>query len=202
MSLASDRTRVAIWASGAGTNARALCSYFSDHPVVIISLIITNNPMAGVTRVADEYSIPVLSIAPALSKGDHLAQMISDYQIDWHLLAGYLKLVPPEVIARWPQRMLNLHPALLPKYGGRGMYGRHVHAAVSAAGDRETGITIHYVTPHFDEGAPVAQYRISIAPHLDPGEIARKVQVLEHYYYPRVAEALITGQKMPAQIPS
>lgn len=186
-----SKHRLAILASGAGTNAQALLTYFAAHKQIEVALIVTDRPQAGVLAVAEAFGVPALSLPAAHWQRGHALEAVKTYTIDWIILAGFLRLLPPHWVAAFPNRILNIHPALLPKYGGKGMYGRHVHAAVKAAAERETGITIHYVNEHYDEGAIISQHKVAITPAMTIEEIAAAVQQLEHMHYPAVAEQTI-----------
>ncbi len=196
MSLASKH-RLAILASGRGTNTRAILNYFQDHPAIEVAVVVSNKPDAGVLDVAQAFGVPQLLITnEAMATGDALVQ-VQAYQVHAVILAGFLKLLPAEWVAAFPQRIINIHPALLPQYGGKGMYGDRVHRAVSEAGDTTSGITIHFVNEVYDAGAVIAQYTTPIPPGADPAYIAQQVQRLEHRYYPAVIEAVLCDQSLP-----
>ncbi len=186
---------IAILASGTGSNANEVAKYFAISDDVNVSIILTNNPQAGVLQVAERRFLPSVVISrQGLQKGD-LLKILNALQIDLVVLAGFLLMIPPGVVEAYEGRIVNIHPALLPKYGGKGMYGMRVHEAVSAAGDTETGITIHYVNEKYDEGDIIAQYRVPIKAHEDPELIREKVQELEHKYYPRVIAGLLNAKR-------
>ncbi len=188
---------IAILASGKGSNANEIAKYFALSEEVNVSIILTNNPEAGVLEVAEKRFLPSVVISKkGLQNGD-LLKILNALQIDLLVLAGFMLLIPPEVVKAFEGRMINIHPSLLPKYGGKGMYGMHVHRAVSEAGDTETGITIHYVNEKYDEGDIIAQYKVPIAAHEDPEKIREKVQELEHKYYPREIERLMKEDVKP-----
>lgn len=185
---------IAILASGTGSNANEVAKYFAISDDVNVSIILTNNPQAGVLQVAERRFLPSVVISKqGLQKGD-LLKILNALQIDLVVLAGFLLMIPPEVVEAYEGRIVNIHPALLPKYGGKGMYGMRVHEAVSASGDMETGITIHYVNENYDEGDIIAQYKVPIKAHEDPESIREKVQELEHKYYPKVIEKVVKGK--------
>ena len=182
--------RLAILASGTGSNAREIMRYFTGSRKVWVEVVVTGNPAAGVVQVANDYKIPLAVVDRSdLSEG-RLLKLLQAHRADLVVLAGFMWLLPGDVVQAFPMRIINIHPALLPKYGGKGMYGNHVHEAVSKAGDPETGITIHYVNERYDEGAILAQHTVTIVPGSDPALIRQKVQMLEHYHYPRVIEEL------------
>lgn len=188
--------RIAIFASGKGSNADNLCRYFENHPVIRISLIITDRKEAGVLDVAEKHGIEHLYFNKAAWLQPQL--IIDDLQkrsIDFIVLAGFLKLVPPAVIHAYNRRIINIHPALLPKFGGRGMFGMHVHEAVANAKEKETGITIHYVNEQYDKGDVIFQARVSLTENDTPETIAIKVHELEMKHFPVEAERLLSKKE-------
>lgn len=184
-------TNIAILASGTGSNANEIAKYFANHDSIQVAIIITNNPQAGVLKVAETHHIPSFVISDKEMKQGGLLKTLQVLKIDFVVLAGFLKLIPADVIDAYPRRIINLHPALLPQFGGKGMYGKHVHEAVSASGQSETGITIHYVNENYDEGSIIAQYKTAIHPHENPEDIQQKVRELEHEHYPAVIEQVV-----------
>ncbi|GIV34711.1 MAG: phosphoribosylglycinamide formyltransferase [Chitinophagales bacterium] len=187
---------LAIFASGRGSNAEAIIRFFQNHPKISVALIVTNNPDAGVIQIARQYHIPYLVISKKqLSEGTVLLKTLQEKHIDFIVLAGFILLLPPYLIDRYPGRIVNIHPALLPKFGGKGMYGIKVHEAVLKAGERQTGITIHYVDEQYDHGAIILQKTCAIQEDETPGSLMKKVQQLEHYHYPRVIESLILKEE-------
>jgi phosphoribosylglycinamide formyltransferase-1 len=190
-------TRVAIFASGSGTNAKKIIEYFQDRSDINISLIVTNRSSAGVLKIAEESEISSkIIVRRDFSNEDVVLDLMDEYQIDFIVLAGFLLLIPNALVRRYPYKMLNIHPALLPKYGGKGMYGMHVHQAVKDANESETGITIHYVNEKYDEGAIVFQAKTSIDPEDSPIDIAKKVQILEHKHFPKIVDTCIKLSRM------
>lgn len=188
--------RIAIFASGAGTNAENCIRYFKTHASIYVALIVTNRPEAGVIEVAERYGIPyVVRKLKEESEVTEMLQMLNAYRIDMILLAGYLSLVPLPLIAAYPHRIINIHPALLPKYGGKGMYGRKVHEAVFASGDAETGITIHEVDEIYDHGAIIFQAHTPITSDDTPASIEEKVRALEYMHLPHVVEKLLLTER-------
>ncbi|OIN56716.1 phosphoribosylglycinamide formyltransferase [Arsenicibacter rosenii] len=184
--------RIAIFASGSGSNAEKIADYFAGRTDVEISLILSNNPKAGVIDRARRLHIPVLLFdRTTFYQTDRITQFLLAQHVDLVVLAGFMWLVPAGLVAAFPDKIVNIHPALLPKYGGKGMYGHFVHEAVVAAGERESGITIHFVNNHYDEGAPVFQASCVVEPTDTPDDVARKVQVLEHEHFPRVVDELL-----------
>ena len=179
--------RISIFASGTGSNAAKIIDYLHDNPLIRIALIVCNKPGAGVISIAANNHIPVLMIEKErFFREDGYLPELAGYGIDFIVLAGFLWKIPSCLITAYPNKIINIHPALLPKYGGKGMYGMRVHEAVIAAGEKESGITIHYVNEHFDEGAPVFQASCSIAPDETPESLAQKIHVLEHRHFPEV----------------
>lgn len=182
---------IAIFASGTGTNAENIARYFESKPKDKVTLILTNNPDAGVLKVARQLQIPTFVFsAKQLEDGTVLA-ILRQQAIDFVVLAGFLKLIPEHIIEAYDKRMVNIHPALLPKYGGKGMYGQRVHQAVKDAGDPETGITIHYVNKNYDEGDIILQVKETVRPKDSIEEIQKKIHQLEYNYYPEVIEDLL-----------
>jgi len=184
--------KIAIFASGNGSNAEALMAYFKDNPYISVDLLLTNNPNAYAIERAKKFAV----LCKVFSKQDFENEAVAEYLRDnrgiTHIaLAGFLWLIPENLIKAFPNKIVNIHPALLPKYGGKGMYGRKVHEAVRANGDITTGITIHLVNNKYDEGEILAQRSVDISATDTPEEIARKVQELEHRYYPEVIESWI-----------
>ncbi len=186
------KKRLAIFASGQGTNARCLIEYFRDHDRVEAVAVYCNKAQAGVVRVAQELGIPVfLFRRDDLYDKGRVLQQLQQQAIDWIVLAGFLWRIPETIIQHYPKRIVNIHPALLPKYGGKGMYGQYVHQAVLQAKEPESGITIHYVNEQYDAGEIIFQQRIAVHPDETPDSLAHRIQQLEHYYYPRIVEKLI-----------
>lgn len=187
-------TNIAIFASGGGSNARKIIEHFQHSEVARVVLVVSNKRNAGVLAIAGEYGIPTEIIdRQGFYEGDGILDVLSKYGVGFIALAGFLWLVPAYLVQAYPRRIVNIHPALLPKFGGKGMYGHHVHEAVKASGERESGPTIHWVNEHYDEGDILFQARCPIAPDDAPDDIARKVLELEHLYYPLVIEQAIAA---------
>jgi phosphoribosylglycinamide formyltransferase-1 len=183
--------RIAIFSSGQGTNAREIIRYFhkTDHLVmkrrVEISLIVCNKPGAGVVDIASDFGIPVLLIEKEkFFRGSHYLEEFKDKNISFIVLAGFLWKIPDELIHAYRDRILNIHPALLPNYGGKGMYGQVVHEAVVAAHEKQSGISIHYVDEQYDHGKIFFQARLNLAPEETAESLAEKIHALEHKHYP------------------
>ena len=184
--------RIAIFASGSGSNAEKIADYFRGNPEISIELILCNNPNAGVIERAKRLGIALQLFDREQFRNGWVLNLLQEKQIDWVILAGFLWLIPKAMVAAFPNKIVNLHPALLPKFGGKGMYGHFVHEAVVAAGETESGITIHFVNEHYDEGNVIFQAAFSVEPTDTPEDIARKGQILEHAHFPRVIEGLIS----------
>ncbi len=183
---------IAIFASGKGTNAQAIIEYFRDHPSIKVALIVTNNPAAGVIKVAHSNKIiSAILTKEALDNQELMFKLLEALNIELIALAGFLQLVPPYLLAKFPNRVINIHPALLPKFGGKGMYGIKVHQAVLAAHETESGVTIHYVNEHYDEGQVINQYAIAVSENDNPESLSQKVQELEYKWYPTAIEKIL-----------
>lgn len=171
--------------------------HFQDSNEVQVRLIVSNKPDAPVLETARLMGVETLTInRESFYRSGLLLEQMQQRGIQFIVLAGFLWLVPGYLIQAFPQRIVNIHPGLLPRYGGKGMYGMHVHEAVKRSGDAETGISIHYVNEHYDEGRIIFQARCSIVPEDTPQDIARKVQALEHRHYPAVLEQLLLGKRI------
>jgi phosphoribosylglycinamide formyltransferase-1 len=184
----SSMKSIAIFASGAGTNAQMIIHRFANHPFIKVKLIVCNKPEAGVLKVASENSIVSLIINKDRFYKDGYAAELAAANIDFIVLAGFLLKVPPALLQAYPGRIINIHPALLPKYGGKGMYGVKVHEAVIAAGDAESGITIHYVDEHFDTGEQILQVKCEVEENDTAESLASKVHELEYQYFSNAIE--------------
>jgi phosphoribosylglycinamide formyltransferase-1 len=187
-------TRIAIFVSGGGSNARVMIDRFRAHPAdgVEVVLLVSNRAKAGALTMAAERGMPTLVVnREDWKEGDELLRALEAYRVDWIVLAGFLWLVPGYLVRAFPDRIVNIHPALLPDYGGKGMYGRHVHEAVKAAGETESGITIHYVNENYDEGNVIFQAAVRLDPEDTPEQIAGRVLRLEHANYWRVVRQLV-----------
>ena len=187
--------RIAIFASGTGSNAQKILAHFQSSNKIEIALIVSNKTNAGVLNFAKEYSTPTLIIErEKFLKGDGYVPELQAAGIDWIILAGFLWKIPPTMINQWGKRIINIHPALLPKYGGKGMYGEAVHRAVLAANEKESGITIHYVDEQYDHGATIFQATCPVLPTDNVDNLAEKIHALEHMHYPVVIEKEILSQ--------
>jgi phosphoribosylglycinamide formyltransferase-1 len=184
--------RIAIFASGRGSNAKRIIEYFKASKVAEVVLIITNNADSGAIDVAREHNIACFYFSnELLEDGQELLERLKDFNIDFIVLAGFIRKIPRTIIEAYPKQIVNIHPALLPKFGGKGMYGLHVHQAVLAAGEKETGITIHLVNEKYDDGQIIAQYTLPIPKNITAKHLQQLVQELEHQHYPLEIEKYI-----------
>lgn len=183
------KSRLAIFASGSGTNAEAIMKYFQSNPSIEVGTVVSNKGDAFVLTRAKKFNIPSKVFDKnQFRESDQVLMWLDEQKITHIVLAGFLLLIPEKLIQAFPNRIINIHPSLLPKFGGRGMYGANVHEAVAEARERETGITIHLVNAHYDEGEILAQFKCSISPTDDAYGIAEKVLKLEHEHYPKEIE--------------
>ena len=187
-----EKVNIAIFVSGGGTNCENLIKYFADSDRVNCALVVSNKADAFALERAKKLGVPT-AVAPKaqLNDPDFMLPLLGEYGIHFIVLAGFLPLVPDFLIDAFPRRIINLHPALLPKYGGKGMWGHHVHEAVKAAGETETGMTVHWVTPVCDGGEIIAQYRCELSPDDTVDDIAEKEHQLEMQYFPQVVEQVL-----------
>ena len=184
--------KIAIFASGSGTNAQNIAEYFNNKPFVEVALILSNRPDAFVLKRAEKLGIPaVVFNREEFYQSDHVLDILKSYQIDFLVLAGFLWLIPDKLLRSYPNRIVNIHPALLPKYGGRGMYGDRVHQAVIENNERASGISIHYVNEKYDEGQIIFQAKCPVEKGDTPDSLAQKVHKLEYEHYPGVIEKLV-----------
>jgi phosphoribosylglycinamide formyltransferase-1 len=184
--------RIAIFASGSGTNAEKIMQFFKDHPRAMVGLVLSNKKDARVLERAARFNVPTRVFdRHEFYETDNILDLLKEKHIDLIVLAGFLWLIPENLIEFFPDRIINIHPALLPNYGGKGMYGARVHEAVIAAGDKESGITIHYVNSRYDEGKIIFQAKCKVDPGDDPDSLASKIHQLEYEYFPKVIENLI-----------
>jgi len=185
---------LAIFVSGSGTNCENIIRYFSGSDSVSVALVVSNRPDAYALVRAEKLGVPTAVVPKAqLNDPEVMLPLMRRYDIGFIVLAGFLPLVPDFLIDAFPRCIVNIHPALLPKYGGKGMWGHHVHEAVKAAGETETGITIHYVTPVCDSGEIIAQFRTALSPEDTPETIADKVHALEMRHFPEVLSQLLSS---------
>lgn len=184
---------IAILASGQGSNALSICKYFEKHPKIKVVLIGTNKADAGVLKHAESYAIhSIIFSRQQMWQESFVKDHLLPLDLDLIVLAGFLLLIPPFWVESYPKKIINIHPALLPKYGGKGMFGSHVHHAVKAAGDADSGITIHFADEQYDRGEHILQVKCPVFKDDSPEQIAARVLKLEHFYFPRVIEKLLT----------
>jgi phosphoribosylglycinamide formyltransferase-1 len=187
--------KIAIFASGSGTNAESIIKYFSDNKNINVELILSNKPDAFVLERAKKYQIPyTIFTKKELYESENVKNLLVDKQIDLIVLAGFLLLVPAYLIETFPNSIINIHPALLPKYGGKGMYGKRVHQKVLKNNEEETGITIHYVNEKYDDGNIIHQEKCPVYKDDAPETLAERVHHLEYKAYPRIIEKLLVNQ--------
>lgn len=179
--------RIAIFASGKGTNAEKIIEHFKNHSSVKVELVLSNNPLAEVISMAHKNKIVSAIVSKDFfNSQEKMNKLLTALQIDGIVLAGFMQLIPEFLVKQFSRRIINIHPALLPKFGGRGMYGIHVHRAVLAAGEEQSGITIHYVNEHYDEGEVILQKKLTVATGETPESLQQKIQQLEHEHLPAV----------------
>ena len=183
---------IAIFASGSGTNCENLIKHFADSERVKVALVVSNKPDALALERAQRLGVPT-AVTPKtdLHNPDVMLPLLRSYDIGFIVLAGWLPLIPDFLIEAFPHKIINIHPALLPKYGGKGMWGHHVHEAVKAAGETETGMTVHWVTPECDAGEIIAQFRVALSPADSVETSAEKEHMLEMEHFPQVVEDII-----------
>jgi phosphoribosylglycinamide formyltransferase-1 len=190
------KKRIAIFASGSGSNAQKIMEHFKKHMDAEVVIVLTNNPEAYVLQRADNFEIPShIFDKHEFYKTNNVVDLLKNLQIDLIVLAGFMWLIPQNLLKAFPNKIINIHPALLPKYGGKGMYGDRVHQAIIDANEEESGITIHFIDEHFDEGEIIHQSRFKIEPGDDLEMIKFKGQQLEHLHYPKVVEQLLKKMK-------
>jgi phosphoribosylglycinamide formyltransferase-1 len=183
---------IALLASGSGSNAQKIMEYFDKSSEIKVDMLLSNNKNAYALERAKNMGIPSLVFdRQTFFETDDIIEELRSKNISWVVLAGFLWMIPPHLIKAFPDRIINIHPALLPSYGGKGMYGKHVHDAVHKAGEKESGISIHLVNERYDEGEIVFQAKCDLDPMDTPEIIAQKVLKLEHEHFPKVIEYLI-----------
>ncbi len=189
-------TKIALFASGSGTNVENIANYFNGKTTAKPVCVLCNKPDAYVLERAKRLGLDSMTFNRAdFNDGKRIMEYLNKYNIDMIVLAGFLWLVPQYLIDAYPGRIVNIHPALLPKFGGKGMYGMHVHEAVKQSGETETGITIHLIDGNYDQGSTVFQAKVQVSPNDSPDDIATKVHALEYEYYPKVIEEIAKSVK-------
>lgn len=183
------KKRLSIFASGSGSNAEKFFEHFKDHPSIEIISVFTNNKSAGVIERANRFGIQHhVYNRNYWQTGDEIIRVLEQERVDFIVLAGFMLLIPKALVAKYSNQIFNIHPALLPKFGGQGMYGMNVHKAVKAAGEKESGITIHFVNEEYDKGQILYQESVVLEKNDSPEQIAQKVLSIEHKNYPKVVE--------------
>ena len=184
--------KIAVFASGTGSNAVNLVNFFSKKETGEVALLISNNPEAPVLEKMKALGIPAIVVTKEeFQDPSYLLPLLNKFGVSFIVLAGFLKMIPPYLIQAFENRIVNIHPALLPKYGGKGMYGMRVHEAVVAAKERETGITIHYVNERYDEGEAIFQASCPVTENDSPNDVAHKIHELEQAHFPEVVEEVL-----------
>lgn len=192
-----SKIRLAMLASGSGTNVGNFIYYYKDHPKIEIALVMSNNESALVLERARQAGVPAVFIPRSQwHSGHEPLSVLKDHDIDFVVLAGFLQLIPDPILQAFPRRIVNIHPALLPRFGGKGMYGSHVHEAVIQAGEQQSGISIHLVNEQYDKGKVLFQARVAVTPMDTPHTLAEKIHALEYEHYPRVVEEYVEELKI------
>ncbi len=183
---------IAVFASGSGSNAENIIRYFEENDSVDVALVVSNKADAYVLERAARLGVPArVFLKGEWADGESVLAALREYRVDFIVLAGFLLRVPEVLLDAYPEKIINIHPALLPKFGGKGMYGDRVHEAVVAAGEKESGITIHYIDQHYDEGSVIFQATCPVLPTDTPDDVAAKVHALEYEHFPKVIERLL-----------
>lgn len=187
--------KIAIFASGSGTNAENIVRYFTKNELIKVALVLSNHAKAGVHARVNALGVPSFTFSKEeFASATPILTKLAEFSVNFIVLAGFMSKIPDALLAAFPDRIVNIHPALLPKFGGKGMYGHHVHEAVLAAGETESGITIHQVNAHYDEGKILFQATCPVWPNDTPDTLAQRVHQLEYAHYPRVISELFRQQ--------
>ncbi|WP_210487985.1 phosphoribosylglycinamide formyltransferase [Rufibacter aurantiacus] len=202
MGTSAKKKNIVIFASGSGSNAQRLLEQFEDHAHIQVVALFSNNPEAFALQRAQNYGVPTVVFDRASLRAGEVQAQVQAYEPDLIVLAGFLWLLPAAFVQAFPNKIINIHPSLLPKFGGKGMHGQHVHQAVIDAKEAQTGITIHYVNEHYDEGAPIYQEFCAVHPDDTCETLAARVLTLEHRHLPRVVEELLTSGKNSPETPA
>jgi len=185
------KKNIAIFASGEGTNAQSIIDYFKQSTLADVKLIVSNNPKANVLNRAKQFGVDTFIInRNSFYESDYVIKKLKNNNIDLIVLAGFLWMIPENLVKAFPDQVVNIHPALLPKYGGKGMYGMNVHKAVIENKEKESGVSIHYVNEHYDEGKIISQHRCSISENETPETLAEKIHLLEQAFFAKTIEKL------------
>ncbi len=188
----SSSQSIVIFASGNGSNAQNIILYFKNHPSIKVSAVFCNKPKAKVVERAKDEGVEVFIFTKAqLTDSNLVLNQLKNFKTDYIILAGFLLKIPEKIIKSFPDKIINIHPALLPKFGGKGMYGMHVHRAVVEHREPETGITIHYVNEHYDEGAIIFQAKCQVLKTDTAKDVAAKIHDLEMAYFPRIIDSVL-----------
>lgn len=183
---------IVIFASGSGTNAQNICEQFASHPQIKVAALFCNNPKAQVIERMQPFSVPVHVFTRNEYQTENVfTDLLAQYKPDLIVLAGFLWLIPEYLVKSYPDKIVNIHPALLPKFGGKGMYGHHVHEAVLAAKEKEHGITIHFVNEKYDEGMPIFQAKFDVKPEYTLADIQKQIAALEMRYFPEAIKRIL-----------
>ena len=185
--------KIIIFASGEGTNAEEIIKYFKNNNKVNIKLVLTNNSNAGVLKRAKKHQIPAIFYNNEAFEKKIVFQILNSLNPSLIILAGFIRKIPNIIISRFPNKIINIHPALLPSHGGKGMFGIEVHKSVIRSNDSKTGVTIHYVNSNYDEGKIIFQKSLKVDPDDSPESLFRPVQKLEYKYYSLIIEKLLNG---------
>ena len=183
--------KIALFASGSGSNAENIIRYFGQRKDVIFPLIVTNKASAYVHERAKQLSVSSYTFNKQSFEDGSVLGLLQEEEVDFIVLAGFLLKIPDNILQVYSGRIVNIHPALLPKFGGKGMYGIHVHESVVASGEKESGITIHYVNEHYDEGQIIFQAKCDVLPTDSAEDVAQKVHTLEYEYFPKIIEQVL-----------
>ncbi len=183
---------VLLFASGSGSNVRAILNYFKDKPTVHFPVIIANNRKAGVLDIAKENKIDVILVNKTIFEDEIFIDTLDSFKPDLLVLAGFLWKIPSYIISKYDKKIINIHPSLLPKYGGKGMYGHHVHETVIQNSEIESGMTIHYVNEEYDQGDIILQRKVLVSPTDDADSLAANILKLEHEWYPKVIDTILS----------
>lgn len=186
---------IAIFASGSGTNAENIIKYFANNESINVAVVLSNNQKVGVHERVNKLGIPSFVFTrDEFREGTPVINKLVEYDVDFIVLAGFMNKISEVFLQAYPNKIVNIHPALLPKYGGKGMYGMHVHEAVVANGEKESGITIHYINENYDEGDIIFQATCPVLPSDTPDDVAAKVHALEYTHYPHVIEEILSKE--------
>lgn len=195
------KQKIAIFLSGSGSNARNICTYFKNHEAIEVAMLLSNKENSGAKAIGEAFNIPsIVFNREQFYHSEFVINELTKHQINTIILAGFLWLIPENLLDRYPNQIINIHPALLPKYGGKGMHGMHVHEAVWQHKEKESGITIHFCNKEYDKGKVLFQTRVALDETDTPEIIAHKVLALEHQYFPKVIEGFLIEKQNSSYI--